>query len=75
MGRMGPHPIGPIGLISPIGPMKLPTPITQPGNRPPAKPALPELWQLLIQCRDEKDQERLYRELEERGYRCRVLIL
>jgi hypothetical protein len=44
-------------------------------NRPAGKRVLPELWQLLIQCRDEKDQEQLYRELQERGYRCRALIL
>jgi hypothetical protein len=45
-------------------------------NDKPAKSnLLPELWQLLIECRDEKDQERLYRELQQRGYRCRVLIL
>ena len=25
---------------------------------PPPKGLLPELWQLLIECRDEKDQER-----------------
>ena len=37
---------------------------------PPKRPSLPELWQLLIECRDEKDQEKLYRELQKRGYRC-----
>lgn len=45
-------------------------------ENPPAKsPSLPELWQLLIQCRDERDQEKLYRELQKRGYPCRALIL
>jgi hypothetical protein len=44
-------------------------------KQPDEKTVLPELWQLLIACRDEKDQESLYRELEKRGYRCRALIL
>jgi hypothetical protein len=42
-------------------------------HRTPKK--LPELWQLLIECKNEKDQERLYHELEKRGYSCRVLTL
>jgi hypothetical protein len=34
-----------------------------------------ELFQLVVQCRDEDDQRDLYEELVGRGYRCRVLSL
>ena len=36
---------------------------------------LPEFWQLLIDCKNEREQERLYRELQKRGIRCKLLIM
>ena len=36
---------------------------------------LPELYQVLVQCRDEEDQRQLYERLQQEGYSCRVLTL
>ncbi|MBX7164824.1 MAG: hypothetical protein K1X74_00625 [Pirellulales bacterium] len=43
---------------------------------PPAEARLPATsHQLVVECRDEADQESLYERLNEEGYRCRVLTL
>ncbi len=36
---------------------------------------VPELYQVLVQCRDEEEQRRLYERLQSEGYTCRVLTL
>jgi hypothetical protein len=36
---------------------------------------IPEAYQLIVQCKDEADQQGLYEHLREKGYRCRVLTL
>ena len=37
--------------------------------------AIPELHQVVVECRDERQQQQLYEQLREEGYRCRVLTL
>ena len=36
---------------------------------------LPESFQLLVDCRDERDQRDLYERLVAEGYSCRVLVI
>ncbi len=42
---------------------------------PASQVHLPELYQVLVQCRDEEDQRQLYERLQQEGYSCRVLTL
>jgi hypothetical protein len=37
--------------------------------------AIPEAFQLVVECRDESEQEELYERMRGEGYRCRVLTL
>ena len=43
--------------------------------RPRKKDAIVDRFQLLVTCRDENDQRRLYERLIREGYRIRVLVL
>jgi hypothetical protein len=36
---------------------------------------IPESWQLVVECRGERDQRLLYERLTQEGYACRVLTL
>jgi len=48
-----------------------------PANRTvaPKRPAaIPERFQLLVDCRDEPEQRKLYEELAARGVKCRVWV-
>lgn len=36
---------------------------------------IPEAYQVVVECADEAEQEKLYERLREEGYRCRVLTL
>lgn len=44
---------------------------------PPTPPELtvPESYQVVVECRDESDQESVYERMRAEGYRCRVLTL
>lgn len=39
------------------------------------KPETPELFQLVIDCRDETDQRKLYDRLRNDGYKCKVVTM
>lgn len=39
------------------------------------EPAVPELWQVVVDCQDEADQQTLYERLTGEGYRCRVITI
>jgi hypothetical protein len=52
-----------------------PTPNIE-GKPKEGKPlGIPDRFQLLVTCRDEADQRRLYEKLLRQGYRIRVLVL
>ncbi|HVC98674.1 MAG TPA: hypothetical protein VND64_33725 [Pirellulales bacterium] len=36
---------------------------------------LPEMWQVLVQCRDEEQQREVYERMTAEGFKCRVLVL
>lgn len=40
-----------------------------------SEPALPELYQVVVECDDEHQQQTLYERLTAEGYTCRVLVL
>ena len=44
-----------------------------PGDRPEV--AVPECYQVVVECRDEDDQQTVYERMRAEGYRCRVLTL
>jgi len=37
--------------------------------------AVPESYQVVVECRDERDQQAVYERMRSEGYRCRVLTL
>jgi hypothetical protein len=41
-------------------------------NRPPP---LRQFHQILIDCRDERDQKHLYEQMKSKGYQCRLFTL
>ena len=47
------------------------------GRSLPAPPAvtIPESYQVVVECRDETDQESIYERMRAEGYRCRILTL
>ena len=47
---------------------------TTPVNERP-EVIVPECYQVVVECRDEEDQQQVFGEMRERGYRCRVLTL
>ena len=46
---------------------------TGPHDRPEVD--VPESYQVMVECRDEEDQQHVYERLRSEGYRCRVLTL
>ena len=46
-------------------------------RRPLAPPeiTIPESYQVVVECRDEADQQFVYERMRQEGYRCRVLTL
>jgi cytochrome c biogenesis protein ResB len=59
-------------------PMNSKAPPRAPGNRtvaPKRTAAIPERFQLLVDCRDESEQRTLYEELAARQIRCRVWVI
>jgi ParB-like chromosome segregation protein Spo0J len=45
----------------------------RPTNRPEI--VIPESYQVVVECRDELDQQAIYERMRSEGYRCRVLTL
>jgi ParB-like chromosome segregation protein Spo0J len=45
------------------------------GAAEPAEISIPESYQVVIQCTDEDDQQRVFEQMRAQGYRCRVLTL
>jgi hypothetical protein len=37
--------------------------------------AIPESWQVVVECRDEADQREIFERMRGEGYRCRILTL
>lgn len=35
----------------------------------------PALYQVVVECQDEREQQRLYEQLRQKGYPCRLLML
>lgn len=45
-------------------------------SRPaPRRQQIGEIYHVLVECRDEREQRRIYEELKARGLKCRVLTL
>ena len=44
-------------------------------RRPAAKSIVPESYQVVVECRDEDDQQAVFERMRAEGYRCRVLTL
>lgn len=36
---------------------------------------IPETWELIIECKDESEQQRFFEKLKTEGYRLRILTL
>jgi hypothetical protein len=49
------------------------SPDCAPARRPEV--TVPEIYQIIVECRDEKDQQKVYERMRAEGYRCRVLTL
>jgi hypothetical protein len=50
----------------------------QPSSEPrtaPRRQEIGEIYHVLVECRDEREQRRLYEELKACGLKCRVLTL
>lgn len=37
--------------------------------------ACPALYQVVVECQDEREQQALFEQLRQKGYRCRLLML
>ena len=46
-----------------------------PSNRPTPRPVSPELYHVIVHCRDEAQQRELYDRLRREGHRCRLTVL
>jgi hypothetical protein len=46
-----------------------------PGHNPPPEIEVPEAYQVVVECRDETEQKRLYDRLTAEGFVCRVVSL
>ena len=44
-------------------------------NKPPPRKPMPAIFQIVVTCRDERDQEEIYRRMKAEGRKCRVLTL
>lgn len=49
------------------------TPAETPADRPPSEVPLPEVYQVVVDCRDEAEQATLYERLTAEGYKCRLV--
>ena len=47
----------------------------QAGARNKREPRIPELFQVVVECDDEQQQKTVYQQMQEGGFRCRVLTL
>lgn len=45
------------------------------GNPAPRSPRLREVYHVLVECCDEREQRQVYEELRAKGLKCRVLTL
>jgi hypothetical protein len=41
----------------------------------PPEPTVPEIYQVVIECRHEREQQAVFERMRAEGYRCRVLTL
>jgi len=41
----------------------------------PPEVQIPEVFQVVVQCQDEADQQAVFKQMTEQGYQCRVLTL
>jgi hypothetical protein len=48
---------------------------TEYGAAAPAEVNIPECYQIVVECRDEADQQSVFERMRAEGYRCRVLTL
>jgi hypothetical protein len=48
---------------------------TKYGVEKPAEVNIPECYQVIVECRDENDQQSVFERMRAEGYRCRVLTL
>lgn len=46
-----------------------------PEPEPPAEVAVPEAFQVVVECRDEAEQKLVFERMTQEGYRCRLLML
>jgi hypothetical protein len=52
-----------------------PPPAIDPSVLPPSEVQIPESYQVVVECRDEDDQQAVFERMRAEGYRCRVLTL
>jgi hypothetical protein len=41
----------------------------------PPEPTVPEIYQVVVECRHEREQQAVFERMRAEGYRCRVLTL
>jgi hypothetical protein len=64
-------------LVDSIGGHSEKTSVDSPPGSPVSRPEItvPESYQVVVECRDEADQEAVFERMRVEGYRCRVLTL
>jgi len=50
-------------------------PKTLPDDGPPPEVEVPEMYQIVVECRDETEQQTVYQRLIDEGLKCRLLML
>ncbi|MEX2027045.1 MAG: hypothetical protein WEH44_07085 [Pirellulaceae bacterium] len=51
------------------------SPPRKPSEPAPAPPRMPAIFQVVVECESERDQEEVYRRMKAEGRKCRVLTL
>lgn len=62
-------------LLGDMGPPKAPQPTSSSDRTTPKGEEYEETFQVIIDCKDEDDQESIYEEMAGKGYKCRILSM
>ena len=62
-------------LLDLIVSTEMPSPETNCGSTDSPEMIIPESFQVVVECRDESDQQNVFERMRTEGYRCRVLTL
>jgi hypothetical protein len=52
-----------------------PPPVAEPEDGPPPSVKIPEAFQVVIECRDEPEQQAIFERMTAEGFKCRLLTL